>query len=73
MKLIEKDRKKLEREAQRLIQTGKMPSFEELVTVIPEVREKYRPLILAARREPNQTEKLNQTGAKVASFSERVN
>jgi len=56
MKLIEKDRRKLEREAQRLIDTGQMPSLEELVAVIAEVRAKYRPLILAARREPNETE-----------------
>ncbi len=50
MKLVEKDRRKLEREAQRLIAEGKMPSFEELIAVIAEVREKYRPLILAARK-----------------------
>jgi hypothetical protein len=42
--------------AQRLIAEGKMPSFEELVAVIAEVREKYRPLILAARKESNETE-----------------
>jgi hypothetical protein len=56
MKLMEKDRRKLEREAQRLIAEGKMPSFEELVAVIAEVREKYRPLILAARKERNESE-----------------
>ncbi len=50
MKLVEKDRRKLEREAQRLIAEGKMPSFEELIAVIAEVWEKYRPLILAARK-----------------------
>ena len=50
MKLVEKDRRKLEREAQRLIAEGKMPSFEELIAVIAKVREKYRPLILAARK-----------------------
>ena len=50
MKLVEKDRRKLEREAQRLIAEGKMPSFEELSAVIAEVREKYREQILAARK-----------------------
>jgi hypothetical protein len=50
MKLIEKDRRKLEREVQCLITESKMPSFEELVAVIAEVREKYREQILAARK-----------------------
>lgn len=40
----------LEAEAQRLIREGKMPTLEELSDVIAEVREKYRPLILAARK-----------------------
>jgi hypothetical protein len=40
----------LEAEAQRLIATGQMPSFEELSAVIVEVREKYRDQILAARK-----------------------
>jgi len=40
----------LEAEAQRLIREGKMPSFEELIKVIAETREKYKPLILAARK-----------------------
>ena len=40
----------LEAEAQRLIATGQMPSFEELVKAIAETREKYKPLILAARK-----------------------
>ena len=40
----------LEAEAQRLIREGKMPTFEELSAVIAEIREKYRPLIIAARK-----------------------
>lgn len=47
----------LEAGAQHLIQTGQMPSFEELATVIAEMwKKKYAPLILAARKEPNETE-----------------
>jgi hypothetical protein len=40
----------LEAEAQRLIREGKMPSLERLLTVMAQVREEYRPLIIAARR-----------------------
>lgn len=40
----------LEREALRLIAEGRMPTFEELVKVTAETREKYKPLILAARK-----------------------
>ncbi len=40
----------LEREALRLIETGQMPSFEELIKTISETREKYREQILTARR-----------------------
>jgi len=40
----------LEAEAQRLIREGKMPALEELSSVIAEVRKKYQPLILAARK-----------------------
>jgi hypothetical protein len=41
----------LEREAQRLIDVGQMPSPEELLRVIAETRGEYRDKILAARRE----------------------
>jgi len=40
----------LEREAQRLIEAGQMPTLEELIKAISETREKYRPLIIAARK-----------------------
>jgi len=46
----------LEAEAQRLIDAGQMPSLERVLSVIAEVREKYAPLILAARKEPNGTD-----------------
>jgi hypothetical protein len=39
----------LDREAQRLIDDGKMPSLEQLLTAVVQVREKYREKILAAR------------------------
>ena len=39
----------LEAEAQRLIDSGQMPSLEALLTVIAEMREKYRNQILSAR------------------------
>jgi hypothetical protein len=38
----------LDREAQRLIDDG-MPSLEALLTVVAEMREKYRDQILSAR------------------------
>jgi hypothetical protein len=40
----------LEAEAQRLIHEGNMPTFEDLSAIIAEIREKYRPLIIAARK-----------------------
>jgi len=40
----------LEAEAQRLVREGKMPSLEQLLNVMAQVREEYRPLIIAARR-----------------------
>ena len=42
----------LEAEAQRLIREGKMPTLEELLTVIAEVRKEYAPLILQRERNP---------------------
>ena len=41
----------LEREADRLIATGKMPSLEKLSAVILEMRQKYAVAIRRARRE----------------------
>ena len=46
----------LEREAQRLIDTGQMPSLQELLTAIGEVRNEYRDKILDARNQ-SRTEK----------------
>ena len=45
----------LQAEAERLIATGEMPSLAELLSVVAEVREKYRPKILAARRTARRT------------------
>ena len=42
-------RSELDREAQRLIESGQMPSLEQLLTAVAQVREKYREKILAAR------------------------
>jgi hypothetical protein len=41
----------LRREAQRLIETGHMPSLEDLLTAIASARAKYVPQIKAARVE----------------------
>jgi len=46
----------LEAEAHRLIREGQMPTLDELLTAIAELREKYAPLIVAARKEPNGTD-----------------
>jgi hypothetical protein len=40
----------LQAEAERLIAAGEMPTLEELLSAVAEVRAKYRPQILAARR-----------------------
>jgi hypothetical protein len=39
----------LDREAKRLIDSGQMPSLEQLLTAVAQVREKYRDQISAAR------------------------
>lgn len=44
----------LEAEAQRLIDSGRMPSLETLLQVIAETREEYRDQILAARNKPEK-------------------
>ena len=41
----------LQRQADELIRTGKMPTLEALVATISETRAEYLPLIAAARRE----------------------
>ncbi len=38
-------------QAQQLIDSGRMPSLDELLKVVVETRRKYRPMILAARNE----------------------
>jgi hypothetical protein len=45
----------LRAEARRLITAGEMPSLAELLSVVAEVRAKYRPQILAARRAARKT------------------
>jgi hypothetical protein len=47
------DVRRLRREAERLIAAGEMPSLEEFLSVVAEVRGKYRPKILATRSVPN--------------------
>jgi len=51
VKLIPSERRRLEREAEKLIREGRMPGLAQLLTVIGETRRKYRPMILAARNE----------------------
>jgi len=41
----------LRREAQRLLLAGKMPSLDELLTVVASTRKKFAPKIITARRE----------------------
>jgi hypothetical protein len=53
----------LEAEAQRLIREGKMPSLERLLTVVAQVREEYRPLIIAARKLNEDVENQTKTAA----------
>jgi hypothetical protein len=44
----------LRRQAEELIRQNQMPSLEDLLSAVTEVRGKYRPLILAARRTKEQ-------------------
>ena len=53
-KLKPSEARRLRREAERLIAAGSMPSLAEVLSAVAEVREKYRPLILAARKEPKK-------------------
>ena len=46
--------RQVENQIRELARTGKLPSLETLLTVVAEIREKYRPLILAARREASE-------------------
>jgi hypothetical protein len=50
-KLTPSDVRRFRREAERLIAAGEMPSLAELLSVVAEVRAKYRPQILATRKE----------------------
>jgi len=45
----------LRRHAAELIRQNKMPSLEDLLSAVAEVRKKYRPKILAARRTARKT------------------
>ena len=46
--------KRLQREAERLIRAGKMPSLEEVFTAVLEARKKYANQIQRARREARE-------------------
>ena len=46
----------LEAEARRLIDAGEMPSLDQLLTVIAKMRDKYGPLIIAARNQSGDAE-----------------
>jgi hypothetical protein len=54
MKLKPADQKRYEAEITKLIQEGRMPSFEQVQAVIATTRQKLQPLILAARRNDTQ-------------------
>ena len=45
---------KMRAEVEELIRTGRMPSLKQLKSTIAETRQKYRPQILAARKEPTK-------------------
>jgi hypothetical protein len=40
----------LRNQAQQLLDSGRMPSLEEVLKAVSETRRKYRPMILAARK-----------------------
>jgi hypothetical protein len=46
--------RQIESQIRELARTGKLPSLETVLTVVAEIREKYRPQILAARREVSE-------------------
>ena len=49
---------KMRTEVEELIRTGRMPSLEQLQAAIAETRQKYRPQILAARKNRLGKEKM---------------
>ena len=51
MKLNPADQRRFEAEIAKLIRTNKMPSLEQVQAAIAATRQKYLPLILAARAE----------------------
>jgi hypothetical protein len=50
MKIILSERRKLERRAQKIVETGRMPSLQELLAAITETKVKYAPLIREVRK-----------------------
>src|SRR5712692_7424489 len=48
-KMISSDRRRLEREAEKLIREGRMPTLDEVLQAVFETRRKFVPLIRAAR------------------------
>lgn len=50
-KITPSDLRRLRREAELLVKTGQMPTLAAVQDVIAEVRRKYVPLIIAARKE----------------------
>jgi hypothetical protein len=47
------------KEAQQLIESGRMPSFSAFLNAVLETRRKYTPQILAARAEATQRQKVS--------------
>jgi hypothetical protein len=56
-KLTPSDEHLFRREAERLIAAGEMPSLAELLSVVAEVRAKYRPQIVTGRKEGERPSK----------------
>ncbi len=56
-KLKRSDRRRLRREAERLIAAGEMPSLAELLSGVAKVRRKYADKIIAARKESERLSK----------------
>ena len=54
-KKIPSDRRRLEREAEKLIREGRMPSLDEVLQAVLETRCKFVPLIRAARAESKRS------------------
>jgi hypothetical protein len=62
------EQRRLEKIAADLLRDGKMPSLDQVVAAIDETRQKYRPLILAARQKESAGSKREREESEQANW-----